>query len=173
MLQEELFKGAWNDAIQRFRPPFVYRGLSDATYRLETSLMRLGGPFRITSYNVCYTKLLRCPKSNNDGKASHILRPSSAMGVPHLLQRTLQGRMRSGRFCSLLKKTRFSKPAVNLTWCLWKIAAHCIGAPCNLWQVVQWQILASTGSGRTSYRTTPQKHEAWYLTTNPVSSRDA
>ena len=45
MLQEELFKGAWNDAIQRFRPPFVYRGLSDASYRLETSLMRLGGPF--------------------------------------------------------------------------------------------------------------------------------
>jgi len=24
------------------------------------------------------------PKSNNGGKASHILRPSSAMGVPHL-----------------------------------------------------------------------------------------
>jgi hypothetical protein len=45
-LQEELFRGAWNPTIQRFRSPFVFRGLSDTDYRLETSLMRLGGPYR-------------------------------------------------------------------------------------------------------------------------------
>ena len=44
-LQDELFKDSWNAGISRFRSPFVFRGLSDATYRLETSLMRLGGPY--------------------------------------------------------------------------------------------------------------------------------
>ncbi len=44
-LQEELFNGSWNNDISRYRPPFVFRGLSDCTYRLETSLMRLGGPY--------------------------------------------------------------------------------------------------------------------------------
>ena len=44
-LQEELFSGSWNDDISRYRPPLVFRGLSDCTYRLETSLMRLGGPY--------------------------------------------------------------------------------------------------------------------------------
>jgi hypothetical protein len=44
-LQEEFFRGSWNATIQRFRSPFVFRGLSDSAYRLETSLIRLGGPF--------------------------------------------------------------------------------------------------------------------------------
>ncbi|MEH0018387.1 MAG: FRG domain-containing protein [Desulfobacter sp.] len=44
-LQEELFSGSWNKDISRYRPPFVFRGLSDAGYRLETSLMRLGGSY--------------------------------------------------------------------------------------------------------------------------------
>lgn len=44
-LQEELFSGSWNDSISRYRSPFVFRGLSDAGYRLETSLIRLGGPY--------------------------------------------------------------------------------------------------------------------------------
>jgi len=44
-LQEEFFRGSWNSNIQRFRSPFVFRGLSDTSYRLETSLIRLGGPF--------------------------------------------------------------------------------------------------------------------------------
>lgn len=42
-LQEELFRGSWNDTIQRYRSPFVFRGLSDKDYHLETSLIRLGG----------------------------------------------------------------------------------------------------------------------------------
>ena len=44
-LQEELFRESWDEAIQRFRSPFVFRGLSDSSYRLLTSLMRLGGPY--------------------------------------------------------------------------------------------------------------------------------
>jgi hypothetical protein len=46
-LQERLFEGSWNPLIQRFRSPFVFRGLSDSDYRLETSLTRLGGPYDI------------------------------------------------------------------------------------------------------------------------------
>jgi hypothetical protein len=44
-LQEELFKGSWNDMISRYRSPFVFRGLSDKSYMLKTSLIRLGGPY--------------------------------------------------------------------------------------------------------------------------------
>ena len=44
-LQEELFEGAWNPEIGRFRPRYAFRGLSDAAYRLETTLMRLGGNY--------------------------------------------------------------------------------------------------------------------------------
>jgi len=44
-LQEKIFEGTWNEEINRYRGPYVYRGLSHATYLLETSLMRLGGPY--------------------------------------------------------------------------------------------------------------------------------
>lgn len=44
-LQEELFRDSWDESIQRFRSPFVFRGLSEKSYRLATSLMRLGGPY--------------------------------------------------------------------------------------------------------------------------------
>lgn len=37
-----LYEDAWSPAIQRFRPPFVFRGMADAGYTLNTSLMRLG-----------------------------------------------------------------------------------------------------------------------------------
>jgi len=46
-LQEELFRGAWNPGLKRFRSPFVFRGLSDKDYRLETSLMRMEGPYKL------------------------------------------------------------------------------------------------------------------------------
>ncbi|MBU2514227.1 FRG domain-containing protein [bacterium] len=44
-LQDELFRDSWNNDIQRFRSPFVYRGLSNKSYRLVTSLIRLDGAF--------------------------------------------------------------------------------------------------------------------------------
>ena len=44
-LQALLFEGSWNQELGRFRSPCAFRGLSDATYQLDTSLMRLGGPF--------------------------------------------------------------------------------------------------------------------------------
>ena len=44
-LHERLFEDSWNPAIQRFRSQYAFRGLSDADYRLRTTLMRLGGPY--------------------------------------------------------------------------------------------------------------------------------
>lgn len=44
-LQDQLFKGSWNDSLQRYRSPFAFRGLSDSSYRLQTSLKRLEGPY--------------------------------------------------------------------------------------------------------------------------------
>lgn len=44
-LQDALFAGSWDADLGRYRSRCAYRGLSDATYRLETSLIRLGGPY--------------------------------------------------------------------------------------------------------------------------------
>lgn len=44
-LQRELFANSWNADLGRFRSRYAFRGLSTATYRLETSLIRLGGDF--------------------------------------------------------------------------------------------------------------------------------
>ncbi|GAB3694806.1 FRG domain-containing protein [Spirosoma flavus] len=42
---ECLYENAWMPTLQRFRPSFAFRGLPDATYTLNTSLMRLGGNY--------------------------------------------------------------------------------------------------------------------------------
>lgn len=44
-LQAELFRDSWNPEIGRFRPRYAFRGLTDADYRLETTLIRLGGKY--------------------------------------------------------------------------------------------------------------------------------
>lgn len=44
-LQDLLFESSWNPHIGRFRSPWAFRGLSDSSYSLETTLMRLSGPF--------------------------------------------------------------------------------------------------------------------------------
>jgi hypothetical protein len=41
-LMECLYEDAWVPALKRFRSPFAFRGLADATFTLSTSLMRLG-----------------------------------------------------------------------------------------------------------------------------------
>ncbi|MEW8368784.1 MAG: FRG domain-containing protein [Candidatus Thiodiazotropha sp.] len=45
-LQELLFSASWNQALERFRSPGAFRGLSDADYSLDTTLIRLGGPYQ-------------------------------------------------------------------------------------------------------------------------------
>ena len=44
-LQDTLYSDSWSPGLQRFRSPFIFRGLSDQSYRLETTLMRLQGEF--------------------------------------------------------------------------------------------------------------------------------
>lgn len=41
-LIEELYRDSWDARIERFRSPFVYRGMGNACANLTTSLMRLG-----------------------------------------------------------------------------------------------------------------------------------
>lgn len=51
-LQEELFEDAWNEEIGRFRSRYAFRGLSNAGYRLETTLMRLGGDYAELEHHI-------------------------------------------------------------------------------------------------------------------------
>lgn len=44
-LQDALFEGSWNETLGRYRSQHAFRGLSDARYRLETTLLRLEGPY--------------------------------------------------------------------------------------------------------------------------------
>jgi hypothetical protein len=44
-LQEALYQDAWQPGINRFRSPYVFRGMENAAARLETTLARLGGNY--------------------------------------------------------------------------------------------------------------------------------
>ncbi len=41
-LQDILYHDSWNDYLNRFRSPYVYRGLDDKAFDLQTTLNRLG-----------------------------------------------------------------------------------------------------------------------------------
>jgi hypothetical protein len=51
-LQEELYSDSWNSDLGRFRSRCAFRGLSDAGYRLETTLMRLGSGFAALEHHL-------------------------------------------------------------------------------------------------------------------------
>jgi len=44
-LVEKLFDKSWDPEIKRFRSHYLFRGLSDESYQLKTTLMRLGGNY--------------------------------------------------------------------------------------------------------------------------------
>jgi hypothetical protein len=44
-LQDQVFEDSWQTDIQRFRSPFIFRGVNEASHGLETSLARLGGNY--------------------------------------------------------------------------------------------------------------------------------
>ena len=44
-LQEALFQESWNQELGRYRSRYAYRGLSNADYKLETTLIRLQGTY--------------------------------------------------------------------------------------------------------------------------------
>lgn len=45
-LQKALFHDSFNDRLNRYRSPYLYRGLWNKTFDLKTSLIRLGGDFK-------------------------------------------------------------------------------------------------------------------------------
>jgi FRG domain len=50
-LNERLYEGSWNASLSRFRSPFAFRGESNSSYTLKTSLARLAPtPERIESH---------------------------------------------------------------------------------------------------------------------------
>lgn len=51
-LQEVLFHDAFNRKIDRIRSPYIYRGLSNFNYALETSLSRLGGDYKTLEFHL-------------------------------------------------------------------------------------------------------------------------
>ncbi len=44
-LIDRLYEHSWNADLGRFRSNYAFRGVADAAYPLDTSLMRLGGPY--------------------------------------------------------------------------------------------------------------------------------
>lgn len=44
-LQNLIFDDSWDKTIKRYRSPYAFRGLSDKSYELKTSLIRLGGQY--------------------------------------------------------------------------------------------------------------------------------
>lgn len=51
-LQELLFFDSYNKKIDRIRSPYIYRGLSNFDYSLQTSLMRLGGKYKDVEFHL-------------------------------------------------------------------------------------------------------------------------
>ncbi len=51
-LQDQLFKDSWNPDIRRIRSRYAFRGLSDAAYRLETTLIRLQGAYKALEHHL-------------------------------------------------------------------------------------------------------------------------
>ena len=51
-LQEILYGDMFSESLNRYRSPFVFRGLSDNSYELATSLIRLGGEYKNLEKNL-------------------------------------------------------------------------------------------------------------------------
>ncbi|MBN2047777.1 MAG: FRG domain-containing protein [Anaerolineaceae bacterium] len=51
-LQDQLYQSAYDETIDRFRSPYVFRGVEDASYPLESTLYRLGGNPRIMEHHL-------------------------------------------------------------------------------------------------------------------------
>jgi hypothetical protein len=44
-MQDQLYRDSWRPEINRFRSPYVFRGMGDASHALITTLMQLGGNY--------------------------------------------------------------------------------------------------------------------------------
>lgn len=82
-LQDELFADSWSADIGRFRSRYAFRGLSDADYRLETTLIRLGGDFANLERHLLrnFKKYARCNVVEQDS-VWHWLAVAQHYGLP-------------------------------------------------------------------------------------------
>ncbi len=84
VLQEKLFHNSWDERLGRFRSPYVYRGLPDATYSLKTSLMRLGGSYDALERHLLrnFRKYARRDKISASGSIWNWLAVAQHYGLP-------------------------------------------------------------------------------------------
>jgi hypothetical protein len=67
-----LYEGSWNPAIERFRSPFAFRGLSCATHSLSSSLVRLAGDADIRKLELALLRNFRKYAITEAGHADSI-----------------------------------------------------------------------------------------------------
>jgi hypothetical protein len=86
-LLDQLYEGAWNHDLQRFRSPFVFRGLASIDHDLSNSLVRLaGGRIDVTTLELSLLRNFRkyAHAEANDGVDSvwHWLAVAQHHGLP-------------------------------------------------------------------------------------------
>lgn len=82
-LQELLFEGSWNEYLQRFRSPYAFRGLPNASFDLRTSLHRLGGEFaQLEKHLLRNFKKYGHDSFNSAGSTWHWLAVAQHHGLP-------------------------------------------------------------------------------------------
>jgi hypothetical protein len=69
---EALYQGSWNRALQRFRSPFAFRGLSSSRHRLASSLVRLAGRADISRLELALLRNFRKYAVNEGPRADSI-----------------------------------------------------------------------------------------------------
>lgn len=51
-LQDALYADSWQSSINRYRSDYIFRGLTDASWDLKTSLIRLGGCYKDLEFHI-------------------------------------------------------------------------------------------------------------------------
>jgi hypothetical protein len=66
-LIDELYVDSWDGRINRFRSNYAFRGNSSVDHTLETSLMRMGGPYKDLEFHLLrnFRKYARVERSDN------------------------------------------------------------------------------------------------------------
>jgi hypothetical protein len=86
-LLDQLYEGAWNHDLQRFRSPFVFRGLASIDHDLSNSLVRLaGGRIDITTLELSllrnFRKYAHAEASDGVDSVWHWLAVAQHHGLP-------------------------------------------------------------------------------------------
>jgi hypothetical protein len=76
---ESLYEGSWNSALQRFRSPYAFRGLSRADLPLTSSLVRLAGPADVARLEMALLRNFR-KYAHGESESAHTIWDWLALG---------------------------------------------------------------------------------------------